>query len=134
MANKTAFDYENDFLIAQFAAAVFRSDLASYKNERGASRQTAEADQSFLCGVLLARLEGAKPPMNTGDIVQNKESYPAGKPHVRRTVKRAYYMGKGVWHLTFTHDDKGNFVFGSGVRHLAENFELVPAAETCATT
>ncbi|MFA6414890.1 MAG: hypothetical protein WC217_02925 [Candidatus Paceibacterota bacterium] len=129
---ETAYDLDNTALLNAFSQAAAATQFEKSRSISSVFFQKQSAEE-YLFGVVLARLEGIKPPMNTGDIVQNKRPYPAGEPFQQKTVDCVYYMGGGEWQVSFEPPSarvRERSAFGFG-RDSAKQFEPVATVEPC---
>jgi len=86
----------------------------------------------YLKGVLLARLEGIKPPFSRDDIVQSKSEKEVRPEDFRglsaapgpQKIRRIYYEGSGKWLLEFEGVPDGRN--GTSI-FLTEKFSPVPS-------
>ena len=110
MANKSVYDIPNEQLIEAFKTAAVNVGAAHVSESLG-----LVFHMNYLAGVVLARLDGSKPPMDKTDVVRLKNPR-GGIGAEERVVDRIYYFGDKLWMLYLTNE-KGSYP--------AEQFELV---------
>jgi len=105
-----AYDMSNGELIDAFANACARSGASNSGLCIDPMGPWHAADARYFKSVLLARLEGLKPPFKRGDVVKTKSGQGAhsmdywgpSMPHnAHQTIHRIYYDGNGRWLLDF---------------------------------
>ncbi len=104
-----AYGLPNKELVEEFARACAQSGMSNSGLVIDVMGSVYYAEEvRYLKGVLLARLEGAKPPFGRGDIVKTKTGknvysveHAYSLPHnQRQIISRIYYDG-GRWLLKF---------------------------------
>lgn len=102
MANKSAYDISNELLVDAFKTAAIAAGAAHVSVSLG-----PVLHMNYLAGVLLARLEGVRPPMDKTDVVRLRK--PRGEIGTgKRTVDRIHYCGNGHWLLSLVNE-KGQY-------------------------
>lgn len=115
---KWAYEMSNEELVDAFANACAASGTA---NSGLVIDITGPAKASRACyfrGVLLARLEGQKPPFNLSDAVQTKSDKEVRAANhwrcggvvshdVQQRIRKIHYGGNGRWFLEFENIPEG---------------------------
>lgn len=132
---KWAYEMTNEGLIQAFARACAEAGLSSSGLVIDLMGPAHASEARYLKSVLLARLEGQKPPFSRGDVVHSKSgasiraveygtlSATPG-PH---EILRIHYEGNGKWLLEIRDIPEGTEGTWGTPKFPAEEFVLVPA-------
>ena len=105
-----AYDMSNEELLGAFMNACGRAGLSNSGMCISASAGDDLTEAHYFRGVVLAGLEGVKPPFKPGEKVHSPEKVwpvrPAYSPSIEKgavfTIERVHYKGKGEgWFLSF---------------------------------
>ncbi len=124
MAQKSAYDLENEELLRMFMNACARAGVSGSGLVIDPSAGYELAEAHYLKGVVLARMEGKRPPFKAGDEIISesgvRETYStlAIPPKQKLGVRRIYYMGGDDWSVEFPEY--------SGHPYPADKFILAP--------
>ena len=90
-----AYEMDNRTLLKEFWMACARAGVSGSGLVIDVAGPSNAEEARYLKGVLLARLEGKKPPFKRGDVVN---PVGGGQP---RTIERIHYNGGDQWSLEF---------------------------------
>ena len=104
-----AYEMDNESLIREFARACAQSGTSNSGLVIDAMGSLYAEEVRYLKGVLLARLEGVKPPFKRNNIVQAKSAKEVHSTDWVRSlpsdshqkIRRIHYDGNGKWLLEF---------------------------------
>ena len=129
MKTKWDYDHTNEEIVDKVidAAREYERQYGTVGLKFDLSEGVCEQELLYWKGVLLARLDNAKPPFEPGCCVTTKNTKGVwssvnyyGKmakalPSKRYTIERIFYQGNGKWSLLFEKEE-------TGCRYPAEHF------------
>ncbi len=116
MVVKTAYEMTNEELLREFGQACAEARLSNSGFVVDVMGPVHASEARYLKGVVLARLDGQKPPFSRGDVVQSKSGdgaravgwhgrlSGASEPH---EIFRVHYLGNEKWLLEFRNLPEG---------------------------